>query len=57
MLTYGFNKNHQFTTKTDRNFEFFGRGPLNPDRLYMMAQYMTFYEFLKFSNFCSKSMC
>jgi hypothetical protein len=51
MLVYGFTENHQFTIKTDRNSVFLGRDPHIADRLYIMVSYMSFYGFLKKSNF------
>jgi hypothetical protein len=33
VLAFGFTKNHQFVTKTDRNFVFLSADPHIPDRL------------------------
>jgi hypothetical protein len=56
VLAYVFSENHYFATKTDRNSVFYGRDPYIPDWLYIMVLYMTFYMFLKNSNFHLKSI-
>jgi hypothetical protein len=45
MLAYGFTKNHQFGTKTDRNSVFLGPDPHNVDGLYITVMYMSFMGF------------
>jgi hypothetical protein len=54
LLAYGFNKNHHFAAKTDRNYVFLGRDPHILDRLYIMVSYMSFYMFLKNFKFLLK---
>jgi hypothetical protein len=55
VLAYGFTKNSQFSTKTDRNSVFLGRDPRIANRLSITVPYFNFYGFWKFSHFCSKS--
>jgi hypothetical protein len=54
VLDYDFTKNSQFAAKTDRNSVFLWRDPHILDREYLMVPYMSFYRFLKNSNFHSK---
>jgi hypothetical protein len=55
VLAYGFTKNPQFATKTDRNSVFLVRDPHTPDRLYLMVSYMCFYKFFKIQIFTQTS--
>jgi hypothetical protein len=54
VLDYDFTKNSQFAAKTDRNSVFLWCDPHILDREYLMVPYMSFYRFLKNSNFHSK---
>jgi hypothetical protein len=55
VLAYGFSENCQFPQKLTETV-FLGRDPHIMDQLYIMVPYMSFYGFLKFSNFCPKSL-
>jgi hypothetical protein len=54
VLAFGIHKKHWFVPKTDRNPVFLGYDTHIPDWLFIMAKYISFYGFLKRSNFGSK---
>jgi hypothetical protein len=56
VLAYRFTENRQFVANTDRNYIFLSRDPHISDQLYIMVPYMSCYNFLKNSNFRSKSI-
>jgi hypothetical protein len=55
ILACGFTEKCLFMTKTDRNSVFLSREVHIPDRLYIIVMCINFYEFLKNTNFGSKS--